>query len=747
MWLSISKKVFVAITVTATATMLILLYLGISFMQKRAADAAGRQQLLLAQTTLDTVDALLYGNYHQIQSLATDDALAQYTAHPVTATQDSVTARLNQITAGGAWEEIEIIDGSGNVVASTNSTSVGRPYAADATAAATVSAARSGQSVVSDATIQTITNQPAMYFAAPVGGASSAHAKMVVFGVLDWSNVTAILQKNTSNYMNMSLYTSQGTRLSNIGPAEADTQSIFAQAAHRARGSETTTGTNPALVSYDHEDGLNDYKGNRWVLVVSMSSRQAFIAANRYGSLMPWLFIGMIVVAVMGGMLLLNRIVVRHVRHLTSLTKNIAVGDLTLRAHIHTHDEFGQLAQAFNRMTDKLQEMYRDLEAKVQAKTKELGQRVIDAETARARDEAIMAGMGEGLVAIDHTGNVSLVNVSAAHIFGTTRDKIFGRPLGESLADLRTHFDAPIAADHRPEVVAAQGRDPIDDVYIYHPKNGRPITLNIIATPIFRDGQGVGVVLVVRDVTKEKEVDRMKTEFISLASHQLRTPLSAIKWFSEMLLGGDAGPLNPDQTEFAQNVAQSTQRMIELVSSLLNISRIESGRIIVAPKPTDLKELVSNIVQDLHAKIEQRHQHLVINVHDGLPKVNLDPQLIGQVYLNLLTNAIKYTPENGEITVFVSRKDNEIIAQITDSGYGIPLEQQDKLFQKFFRASNVAKVETDGTGLGLYLVKAIIESSGGKIWFKSEENKGTTFWFSLPMSGMQAKEGEVTLEM
>jgi PAS domain S-box-containing protein len=478
------------------------------------------------------------------------------------------------------------------------------------------------------------------------------------------------------------------------------------------------------------------------VLVAKMDQNEAFasiaLLRNRLLAIVALSSLAIVLVA-----LYFTRVFTMPIILLTNTTRRIMQGDFTQRTAIKSTDEIGVLAANFDTMTTRLAALYQSLEQKVQERTQALDQKVRELASAKAKDEAILDSIGDGMIVTDSTGNVLLINDIAAGFFAVDAQQMLHKPVDSiSLFDEQ---DQPVGPADRPAHMALQtGRKTIQDVKV-HGNDGTRMALNIMATPIVETGTTIGVIQTIRDVTKEREVDRMKTEFISLASHQLRTPLSAIKWFSEMLGGGDAGELNKEQQDFVKNIMDSSERMIDLVNSLLNISRIESGRIIVEPKPTDLKQLVDGIVSDLKAKTAERQQTLIVSVHDGLPKVNLDPHLIGQVYLNLLSNAIKYTPKGGQITVIVSRKDDFLLSSVSDNGYGIPKAQQSRMFQKFFRAENIVKIESDGTGLGMYLVKAIIESSGGKIWFESEENKGTTFWFTLPMSGMKAKAGEVTL--
>ncbi len=430
--------------------------------------------------------------------------------------------------------------------------------------------------------------------------------------------------------------------------------------------------------------------------------------------------------------------IIKPVQELTKTAMQIADGNLSKRIQSNSKDEIGQLAQAFNAMADKLQIAQLGLEDAVKAKTLELAQKVEELEAQRAKDDAIFESIGEALVATDNTGYVLLMNSNAQKLMNI--DPVAYKE--KDLMDLIAVYDEEanhISKENSPVSVALQKGEKIMGKFILVKKNDEKVLINMTSTPVILHDHlnhktaTIGSITIIRDITKEQEVDRMKTEFISLASHQLRTPLAAIKWFIEILLGGNVGDLNTEQKELGHSISDSTQRMIELVNALLNISRIESGKIVITPISTDLKELVETTVKEMEIKCNEKKQKLTISIEQDLPKIIIDPQLVRQVYLNLLTNASKYTPSGGEISLSISKKFNEIISQITDNGYGIPKDQQDKIFRKFFRADNVVKVETDGSGLGLYLVKIIIESLKGKVWFESVEKKGTTFWFSLPL--------------
>jgi signal transduction histidine kinase len=259
----------------------------------------------------------------------------------------------------------------------------------------------------------------------------------------------------------------------------------------------------------------------------------------------------------------------------------------------------------------------------------------------------------------------------------------------------------------------------------------------IFFTPV-KDNEGrvVSGAVILHDITHLKEIDRLKTEFVSIASHQLRTPLTGIKWFTRLLTKDSTENLTARQKDFIRQIHNSTQRMIKLVKDLLDISRIETGRKFnVVKKSIKISSLISNTYNDCLALAKKRKLKLKTKgVKTSRTTVRVDSGKIRQAFNNLVNNAIKYSRIGGKIEIgYQVIRGKEIIFYVEDHGIGIPDLEQNRMFEKFFRASNVKAKETKGSGLGLYISKAIIEAHGGKIWFNSQQNKGTTFYFSLPL--------------
>lgn len=301
-------------------------------------------------------------------------------------------------------------------------------------------------------------------------------------------------------------------------------------------------------------------------------------------------------------------------------------------------------------------------------------------------------------------------------------------------------------------------RKPFVDKIINRKKSGALYTVLARISPINNDeGDLIGFIGTEEDITELERISLAKTNFVSVASHQLRTPLSIIRWYSELLLGGDAGKPSKKQRECLQEILQGARRMADLIDALLTVSRFELNTFTVEPEDTDVLALVKTIKGDFLHTIAEKKLTLTERSTKALPHIQTDPRLLYTIYYNLLSNAVKYTQEGGTITVDIRLVEaggdvsgktipqKSIVYVVSDTGLGIPESQKLMMYTKFFRADNARKNVPDGTGLGLYIVKSLVDYMDGMIWFESAENKGTTFYVAVPLTGTQEKEGTTTL--
>ena len=349
--------------------------------------------------------------------------------------------------------------------------------------------------------------------------------------------------------------------------------------------------------------------------------------------------------------------------------------------------------------------------------------------------EAILRGMGEAVFVSDEGKRIIMVNEAMEKLSGYKEKELIGYVYSDKL-----HFVSEKTGKELfgiPESIHNKGvaANPEEPGMLIR-KNGTRVAVDGIGAP-YKDSSGrvMGGVGVIRDVTKAREIDKMKSDFVSLASHQLRSPLTGIKWFVELFLEGYEKMKREEMVDYVKKIGGSNQRLIDLVSDLLSVSRIESGKMkdIRDVKTYSLKDILRDSVVEIELLLKEKGARVEgVEVVDEDIKIKGDRTQLVQVFSNLFNNAVKFSPDGSKVTVEVTKNKKLVNVSIQDRGVGIPKNQMKRLFEKFFRADNVSK-HIPGSGLGLYVVKRLLESHGGKVRIESAVGKGTKVYVGLPI--------------
>jgi len=354
-----------------------------------------------------------------------------------------------------------------------------------------------------------------------------------------------------------------------------------------------------------------------------------------------------------------------------------------------------------------------------------------------SRSQAILEAVADGVLVTDAENKISFLNNSAQRILNLDASHV----VEQTLDDFGGLFGK--AASAWKQTVREWSEDPSSyvpgDTYAeqLELEDGRVVLVHL--APVMLPNDFLGTVSIFRDITHEVEVDRLKSEFVATVSHELRTPMTSIRGYVDILLMGAAGAMNENQTHFLEIIRNNTERLNILVNDLLDISRIESGRVTLAPQPLDLRDVAEDVISEVlrRSQEENKPMGLSLEAASSLPRVYGDSERVRQIIANLVENAYRYTPENGKIIVRlqVVNGGDEVRVDVSDNGVGIAPEDQEQVFERFYRGENPLVLATPGTGLGLPIVKQLVEMHKGRIWMEStgKPGKGSTFSFTLPV--------------
>ncbi|SJZ30751.1 two-component system histidine kinase PnpS [Selenihalanaerobacter shriftii] len=409
-----------------------------------------------------------------------------------------------------------------------------------------------------------------------------------------------------------------------------------------------------------------------------------------------------IIISLILGLSLTKRIT-KPIERMTEVAGEMAQGHLDQRLMVTSDDELGRLSYVFNNMADKLKNKINEISDE------------------KNKIEAVLSSMGDGVIAVDNIGKIILFNPSAENFFEVKEEEIIGK---YSLEVTRSHKLDQVVMES-----LEKGEEVSEEIEILYPEER---IIRVKATSIKdQDEQIQGVVVVLRDITELRHLEQVRTEFVGNVSHELRTPLTSIKGYVETLLAND----NPDSAiykRFLNVVKDEADRLEQLIIDLLDLSKIESGISGKGYEAINLNQVIEDVLTIVMPKVSDKELNLKIDVPAELAMISGDESQIKRLYINLIDNAVKYTPNCGEVKVKVYEDDEKIWTEISDTGIGIPSEDLPRIFERFYRVDKARSRNLGGTGLGLSIVKHIIEQHNGMIDVESEVEKGTKFIFYFP---------------
>lgn len=378
----------------------------------------------------------------------------------------------------------------------------------------------------------------------------------------------------------------------------------------------------------------------------------------------------------------------------------------------HFNDEHAQLAMAAASQAavalSKAQ-LYRY----VSEQSERLSLTVQQREEEASKSMAILQSIGDGVIVGDRLGRIRLINPAAEQILGINAEVFLGRALADLPGALQDNSDS---TNRLHQIVIGER------------------TMRAHFAPVVSSKEEwLGSVVVYHDITREVLADKLKSEFVATASHELRTPLTSIRGYVDMLRLGTFGTLNEAQRDFLKIIKNNVSRLVQLVDELLDMSRAEAGETRLRREEVDVAEMLREVTQGLYGQFNEREVNLTLDIPESLPPVQADRQRLQQILVNLVGNACKYTPPGGQVDVFLRNGGGEVQIDIRDTGVGITAEAQPHIFTPFYRADNPLRDEVGGTGLGLSITRKLVELHGGRIWFESDEGRGSTFSFTLPV--------------